>query len=309
MRHGSGVSVVIPCYNGEAFLAEAIRSVLTQTHPPVEVIVVDDGSTDGSAGIAEAFGPPVSVVHQPNQGESIARNRGMEAAKGEWIAFLDADDVWVPTKLEQQRLAMEPGVVGIHTNYFVFGDGPRRIVDASDVPEAIRYTAEHLCAANPMGISTVMVRADVPSRFPVWTRYAEDLIFCLDVVRRGRIRLVREPLVGYRCHGNRQSSDPRVETLWHATIERWLELNAGELGEGRVEAIRERCIGRLVSQARRARWDRRWPEYWAIRRHLEGRKASPAVAALFSEPIAPPWVYWLWDRLTGAGLWARSDGR
>ena len=93
------VTVIIPCYNGAAYLREAIDSALDQTHPPLEVIVIDDGSTDDSAAIAESYGPPVCVIRQENQGESVARNRGIDEAKGDWVAFLDADDLWKPTKL------------------------------------------------------------------------------------------------------------------------------------------------------------------------------------------------------------------
>ncbi len=96
------VSVVIPCYNGAPFLRETLDSVLAQTHAPLEVIVVDDGSTDASAAIAESYGPPVRVIRQQNQGESVAQNRGIDESQGRWIAFLDSDDVWKPTKLERQ---------------------------------------------------------------------------------------------------------------------------------------------------------------------------------------------------------------
>ena len=89
------VSVVIPCYNAAPWLRETIESVLAQTHPVLEVIVVDDGSTDQSAEIAESFGPCVRVVRQSNQGESIARNNGIDLARGDWIAFIDADDIWL----------------------------------------------------------------------------------------------------------------------------------------------------------------------------------------------------------------------
>lgn len=95
------VSVVIPCYNGANFLLETLESALNQTHPPLEVIVIDDGSTDDSATIAESFGPPVRVIRQENQGESVARNRGIAEAKGTYVLFLDADDLLAPQALEK----------------------------------------------------------------------------------------------------------------------------------------------------------------------------------------------------------------
>lgn len=102
------ISVIIPVYNGEAFLADAIESAIGQTLVPCEVIVVDDGSTDGSAGVASAFGG-VTVISQANLGLPGARNTGIRVARGDAIALLDADDVWLPSKLAEQAEAMRAG--------------------------------------------------------------------------------------------------------------------------------------------------------------------------------------------------------
>src|SRR4051812_13046945 len=96
------ISVVIPCYNGALYLRETLESALAQNYAPLEILVVDDGSEDDSAAIAESCGAPVRVIRQPNQGESVARNRGIDEARGDWVAFLDADDLWEPEKLERQ---------------------------------------------------------------------------------------------------------------------------------------------------------------------------------------------------------------
>lgn len=96
------VSVVIPTYNRSAFLKEAVDSVLAQTAAADEVIVVDDGSTDVTPSVLKAFGPPVRSLRQENAGVSAARNAGIRAARGEWLAFLDSDDLWRPRKLEAQ---------------------------------------------------------------------------------------------------------------------------------------------------------------------------------------------------------------
>lgn len=100
------VSVVIPVHNGEKYLAEAIRSVLAQSYPRIEVIVVDDGSTDHSASIVCAFGPPVRLMQQANLGPAEARNAGVRQAVGDVLAFLDADDLWTPDKLARQIEAL-----------------------------------------------------------------------------------------------------------------------------------------------------------------------------------------------------------
>lgn len=101
------VSVVIPAHDDERYVAEAIESVLGQTHREVEVIVVDDGSTDATASIARGFGEPVRCVVQANAGPSVARNRGLELARGEYVAFLDADDRFQPERVALLVEALE----------------------------------------------------------------------------------------------------------------------------------------------------------------------------------------------------------
>jgi glycosyltransferase involved in cell wall biosynthesis len=107
MKISPRVSVIIPVYDCERFLAEAIDSVLDQTYPPFETIVVDDGSTDRSADIARSFAPRVRYCYQLNSGIGAARNSGADLANGELLAFLDADDRWVAEKLAKQLAAFE----------------------------------------------------------------------------------------------------------------------------------------------------------------------------------------------------------
>jgi len=98
------VSVIVPVFNGERFLEEALASAWAQSLTPLEVIVVDDGSTDGSAAIASRMN--VRYISQANSGVSSARNAGLRVAQGQFVAFLDADDTWLPTKLERQVAAL-----------------------------------------------------------------------------------------------------------------------------------------------------------------------------------------------------------
>lgn len=116
------ISVILPVYNGASYLAEAIQSALNQTLPPDEIIVVDDGSTDPSIEIARGFGAPVTCVAAPHGGAAAARNLGTARARGEWLAFLDADDLWVPEKLQLQMAAVETqpqleAVLGMMENF------------------------------------------------------------------------------------------------------------------------------------------------------------------------------------------------
>ena len=106
MSASAAVSVIVPTYNGERYVAGAIDSILAQTMPPAEIIVVDDGSTDDGPRIARSYGPPVNVLHQANAGAAAARNAGIAAATQPYLAFLDHDDLWTPRKLELQLAAL-----------------------------------------------------------------------------------------------------------------------------------------------------------------------------------------------------------
>lgn len=113
------VSVVIPCYNAERWVGEAIESALAQSHQPLEVIVVDDGSTDGSREVIRSYGDEVEIVPTPNCGASRARNQGLERASGHYVKFLDADDRLCADSVGAQVTAAEQ----LHEEEIVFGDG------------------------------------------------------------------------------------------------------------------------------------------------------------------------------------------
>src|SRR3954452_5019375 len=105
------VSVILPVYNREQTVARAIRSVLAQTSTPLELIVIDDGSTDGTHDVLDSFGSQITVIEQPHAGPYTARNRGLRAARGELIAFIDSDDARLPERLAAQMpLMVRPGV-------------------------------------------------------------------------------------------------------------------------------------------------------------------------------------------------------
>ena len=132
------VTCIIPVWNGEEFLAGAIESVLAQDHRPIEVLVVDDGSTDGTAVLAESYGDPVRLLRQANAGAPAARNHGIREARGDYLAFLDGDDLYRPAKLSTQlrilgespltdlcictaRNFWEPGLEDEHERYAAAG--------------------------------------------------------------------------------------------------------------------------------------------------------------------------------------------
>ncbi len=145
------VSVIIPVHNGERYLAAALESVFAQTYEPTEVVVVDDGSTDGTAMVARGD-PRVIYIYQPNQGVPVARNAGIDRSTGELLAFLDADDLWVPEKLARQvdYLASHPEVSLTFTHQRLFLSS-----DTAEVPAWVRR--EQLGQDHPGYVPSAMV--------------------------------------------------------------------------------------------------------------------------------------------------------
>lgn len=139
---GAGrISVIVPVYNGERYLAEALDSALVQTHPAAEVIVVDDGSTDGSAAVAERYGSRVRLERQPHGGIGAARNHGLSVARSEYFAFLDADDLFPPDRLAVMMAGFEadpsPGVVAGLVQQFLSPELAEELRERIRCPEGL----------------------------------------------------------------------------------------------------------------------------------------------------------------------------
>ena len=194
------VSVIVPVYNGEQFLAEAIASVLEQAHVPLEIIVVDDGSTDGTARVAAGFGQTVTYLHQANQGPAAARNRGLALAQGELLAFLDADDRWPPDKLARQVAALQASpdwllVVG-HIQFLRLA--------ADGAPGEERYEVEPERSAAMLVGCMVASRAafDLIGGFDPALRMSEDTDWFVRAREHGvAIPVLPETVLYYRRHG------------------------------------------------------------------------------------------------------------
>ncbi len=120
------ISVIIPVYNGKQFLSEAVNSILQQNYHPLEIIIVDDGSTDGTAELQNSFDKQVRFIYQDNKGPAAARNTGINEASGQFLAFLDSDDLWPSGKLSKQinHLLQDPNLQAVigHTKCFVSGN-------------------------------------------------------------------------------------------------------------------------------------------------------------------------------------------
>ncbi|MGQ9606919.1 MAG: glycosyltransferase family 2 protein [Thermogutta sp.] len=296
------VSVVIPVWNAARYLPETLRSVLRQTRPPEEIVVVDDGSTDASAAVAEGFGPTVRVLRQENRGESAARNRGIEAARGEWIAFLDADDLWHPDKLARQLAAVRAhaAVDCVHTNWWYFGRQNGR-VDVSTVDPAERYRPGRVAAENPFRISSLLVRRELPLRFPDWTQDGEDLIYFLELARTARIVLLPEELTGYRVHTGGQSNAADMLVRRYRALRVYLE-RAESWRESDCREIRAGFLTLMARCAVEARFARDWPRYWSLRRFFAecGEPLPDAAKMVVRERVWPRLAYRIkdvWDRL------------
>ena len=172
------ISVVIPAWNRRDRLGRALDSVLAQTLPPREVIVVDDGSSDGTAGFVRRRYPGVRLLVQENHGVSHARNRGIEAARGDWIALLDSDDTWLPEKLARQRERLAaPGAPPVcHADEIWIRHGRRVNPKRRHAkPEGwIFRRCLPLCCVSP---STVLIRRDL---FREVGLFDEELPACED---------------------------------------------------------------------------------------------------------------------------------
>ncbi len=254
------VSVIVPTFNRATLVPRALASIIAQTFGDWEIILVDDGSTDGTAALAARFtrrlGDQFRYLWQPNAGASAARNAGIDAARGTFVAFLDSDDEFLPTKLERQLtlFQLEPSLGLVyadsayvdlagkpyHSVFDAMTKGARRVASAQVAPQM------HVCTGSLFDsllreyfISTIsgMVRRQVLGsdvRFPVNCTYAEEWLFYLQIARRCRAGFVDEPLCRHHFTAGsvaRSSVEAnlrgRLETL-RAIVGRFTDLTVGQ---------------------------------------------------------------------------------
>jgi glycosyltransferase involved in cell wall biosynthesis len=258
------VSVVIPAYNCEAFVAEAIDSALSQDHAPAEVIVVDDGSTDGTRTVVRRFGSAVRLLEQANGGPARARNAGVRHASGDAIAFLDADDVWLPGKLrlQVQALSAHPDVDVAFTDFGFWDPGPdgkyaapqtarrpasRQDVAPSAVAEDPRWFYCDLLMAPVVTIIAAMVRRplfDAIGGFDEALRTGEDYEFWLRASRHTRFVRIPSMLAAYRTRGDSVTRRPMPRSNELDVFERYLQRHGAldpagrELSRAEIDARR-----------------------------------------------------------------------
>ena len=205
------VSVVMPAYNAEKYVADAIKSILTQTYTNLELIVINDGSTDKTADIVGGIPDNriVFVDNKENAGQSTVRNQGISLAKGKYIAMMDADDESLPTRLQLQVNFMEknPEVGILGTAALLVKDG--RVVKKLKRPVSHFACVQHISATCPFLHNSVMIRKSaIPPgvRYGEGYAYAEDTKLWMDFYNRGvKMANLKEALVTYRIHGENVS--------------------------------------------------------------------------------------------------------
>lgn len=208
------ISVVMPAYNAEITIDQAIQSVIKQTYKNIELIVIDDGSNDKTVEKVNAYTQKdsrVKILHnRTNAGVAVSRNRGVKAARGEWIAFLDSDDAWLPEKLEKQykRLLNAPKCSICFTGSSFINEQGNYYSYTLSVPSQLTYY--DLLKQNLISCSSVLVKKEIIEKFPMTDdpMIHEDLLTWLKILENGSYAIgVDEPLLIYRIQKNSKSGN------------------------------------------------------------------------------------------------------
>jgi glycosyltransferase involved in cell wall biosynthesis len=283
MNEKSSVSVVIPTFNRARSVLRAVRSVLAQTRPAVEVIVVDDGSTDGTGDLVREQISGVEYLRQENRGVSAARNRGIEAATGEWVALLDSDDEWLPEKLERQMamLEQEPEYRVCHTDEIWVRHG-RRVNPREKHAKHGGWIFRHclpLCAISPSSVLIHRSVFDEVGLFDESLPACEDYDLWLRVCSRWPVLFLAERLVvKHGGHGDQLSRRTRgLDRYRILALEKLLE--SGVLGAGDQRAALETLVEKIDIYAAGARKRGRIDEAGEYRVKRERWLAGPAAEA------------------------------
>jgi glycosyltransferase involved in cell wall biosynthesis len=242
------VSVIIPNYNYEKFIAATVESVLSQTYKNIEIIIVDDGSKDNSLEVLKQFGDKIRIIEQKNAGVSVARNHGVSLSTGEYIAFLDADDIWLPEKLERQieKFKADAEIGLVHCSMTLINPQEEPIGENNN-GQAGFVSEEFLLFERGVVVgagSTALVKRsifDEVGGFDLRLSTAADWDFCYQVSRTHKIGFVTEPLVLYRMHGTNMHGN--INAMEHDML-LGFEKAFAENTEN-LQQIRNKCYGNL----------------------------------------------------------------
>lgn len=292
------VSVVVPAYQAARFIQATLRSILSQTVNAIEVIVVDDGSTDETAArVSEIEDDRLHLIRQENAGVAVARTRGSERARGAWIAWCDADDLWRPRKLELQLAALDEapesvaafcGVVQIDAEGGVLERVPAPESRSVGLIDVLRHRGGEF---PPLPASCALVPREVVGRVGPWNpafQDAADWEYLIRLRREGPFCGVAEPLVEYRIHDAQMSRGVRRRVRELERLFRMLRREGAEDVEG----------ARAVEKA----WA--WNAWVGIASLYRGgfpaAAASLAARSILRNPVAV---------LRGFGAWRRRSGQ
>jgi teichuronic acid biosynthesis glycosyltransferase TuaG len=215
------VSVIMPAYNCERYIEEAVRSVMAQTVRDWELIVLDDGSADSTCDVVRRLmeeDPRITLHQNPeNMGVAKTRNKGLAMSRGKYVALLDSDDVWYPEKLEKQlALAFQTGADVIYCSYGIIDETGAKRCDDFIVPSATTY--EDTLVQSVISCSTALLSREVCDRYAFLPAcYHEDLLLWLQILRDGNeARGVTEVLADYRVLQGSRSFNK-----WNSAVQRW----------------------------------------------------------------------------------------
>jgi len=216
MVHYPKVSIVIPVYNYEQYIRECIDSCLTQTYTNIEIIVVDDGSTDGTPAIIESYGNRIISIKQKNLGAAVALNNGMRASTGEFVCWLSSDDAFLPNKIELQvnQFLLLPGYDLIYTDFYVIDSNGVTISEFESAWNPPSRALSQVLLSNFINGSTVMMRKKIweavdgfYERIPA---NVDTHMWIKLLLINAKFLLLPEKLVRYRTHPGNQSHNQKL---------------------------------------------------------------------------------------------------
>ena len=300
MASASNISVIIPLYNKASEIERTLRSVLSQSLPPREIIVVDDGSTDGSAEIVERLATPlVRLIRQQNSGVSAARNRAMREATGEWVALLDGDDVWCEDYLATvaQMIERWPACGAYGTGFFI-DDGERRVEANFCQKEGIvDFFAESMTRYVLIPSATTL-RRDLALElggFPEGMRMGEDQFLWTKIARVTDVAFMPKPKVIYsRAATNRSAAIYRPEQTAFS-FEQLYEPERKDLSN---EYIARVALGKALIDSSRGGTEvaRRALEFFSY--NTMSHRIERKLCVLNALPcFSRRWVLWLYNSL------------
>ncbi len=281
------VSIVLPTYNLERYVGQAIMSVFAQTEPSFELIAVDDASTDATRDVIRSFDDARLRLLQVdrNGGQAAARNRAISEARGEWVAILDADDWWAPTRLERLlEAASRAGSSIVEDDCLLIEDGASHPWATLHEMRGLHLTGPRLVGPTEfvrvdLGLGKPMVRRDFLVQHAIAydesLRYVDDFLFALDCLLAGaRILVVPEALYYYRAREGQTSSGRENLLLEHAAVAERLACDE------RVGPHPE--LAKALRQV--ARRDRAGVRYYELVRLLKSRRLLPAARVVLCSP-------------------------